>query len=205
MRLLTCLALAATFVLPIAADSQERAEGGGGAARGAAAELPLKPSRNVRFTTDEGTWMSLDVSPDGRTIVFDLVGDLYTLPIVGGKATRITDGMPFDAQPRWSPDGRQIVFVSDRDGSDDVWVVDANGRNARQITRTDRTQFLSPEWTPDGRYIVVSRNGALFSTLYALYLYHKDGGQGVRMVGAPPQQPPPPPPAQPTTTPPAKQ
>jgi Tol biopolymer transport system component len=69
------------------------------------ASLPLKPTRTVRFTTDEGTWISLDVSPDGRTIVFDLVGDLYTMPIAGGQATRITSGMGFDGQPRFSPDG----------------------------------------------------------------------------------------------------
>src|ERR687894_83935 len=203
MRLATCLALAAVAVAPLPARAQERSDAGGGG-RAGAAELPLKPTRNVRFTTDEGTWMSLDVSPDGRTIVFDLVGDIYTLPVAGGKATRVTDGMAMDAQPRWSPDGRQIVFISDRDGSDDVWVVDANGRNARQITKTDRTQFLSPEWTPDGRYIVVSRNGAMYSTVYALYMYHKDGGSGVRMVGAPPPSPPPPPPAQPTPQPPPR-
>jgi Tol biopolymer transport system component len=108
--------------------------------------------------------------------------------------------MAYDAQPRWSPDGKQIVFVTDRDGSDDVWVVDADGKNARQITRTDRAMFLSPEWTPDGKYIVVSRNNQLFGTSYSLFLYHKDGGTGVRMTAAPPPAPapgsnaPPPPP-----------
>ncbi|HUQ82232.1 MAG TPA: amidohydrolase, partial [Gemmatimonadaceae bacterium] len=146
-------------------------------------ELPLKPARTVKFTTDEGTWMSVDLSPDGKTLVFDLTGDLYTLPITGGKATRITDGLPFDVQPRWSPDGKNIVYVTDRDGTDDVWVIDADGKNARQITKTDRTQFLSPEFTPDGKYIVVSRNAVLFGTQYNLYLYHKDGGTGVRVTG----------------------
>ncbi|MDQ3997253.1 MAG: amidohydrolase, partial [Gemmatimonadota bacterium] len=107
-------------------------------------------------------------------------------------------------QPRWSPDGRQIVFVSDRDGSDDVWLTDADGRNPRQVTKTDRTQFISPEWTPDGKYIVVSRNQALYSTVYALFLYHKDGCSGVRMAGAPAPQPPPQPPAQPTPQPPPR-
>lgn len=150
------------------------------------AELPLKPSRTVKYTTDEGTWLSIDISPDGRNIVFDMMGDLYTLPIAGGSATRITDGMAFDAMPRWSPDGTKIVFVSDRDGSDDVWTVDADGKNPRQVTRTDRAQFVAPEWTPDGRYIVVSRNAQMFSTNYSLYLYHKDGGTGVRMTGATP-------------------
>ena len=169
-----------TLALTASAQGTDSARGGG---RGA--ELPLKPARTVRFTTDEGTWMSLDVSPDGQKLVFDLAGDLYTLPITGGKATRITEGMAMDAQPRWSPDGKSIVYISDRDGSDDVWVMDADGKNARQITRTDRTQFLSPEWTPDGKYIAVSRNAALYATAYNVYLYHKDGGTGVRMTGAP--------------------
>jgi len=172
--------------------AQEPATGGGSpGARAARAELPLRPSRTVRFTTNEGTWLSVDVSPDGRTIVMDIAGDLYTLPIAGGRATRITDGMAFDAQPRWSPDGRQIAFVSDRDGSEDVWIVDADGRNAKQLSRTDRVMFLSPEWTPDGRYIVVSRNNALFATQYSLWLYHKDGGTGIRMTPGPAPTPPP--------------
>ena len=80
-------------------------------------DLPLIPTRPLKFTTDEGTWMSLDVSSDGKTIVFDLLGDLYTIPIGGGSATRITSGSGFDGQPRFSPDGKSIVFVSDRSGS----------------------------------------------------------------------------------------
>src|SRR6187402_1844657 len=98
----------AAFVLcsaTVGAQSQDA--GRDSAARGTTpgrSSLPLATTRTVAFTTDEGTWMSLDVSPDGRTLVFDLVGDLYTLPITGGKAARLTDGLPFDAQPRWSPD-----------------------------------------------------------------------------------------------------
>ena len=152
--------------------------------------LPLVPTRPVRFTTSEGTWLSVDVSPDGRSLVFDLVGDLYTLPIAGGTATRITSGQGFDAQPRWSPDGRQIVFTSDRSGSDNIWIADADGKNPRQLTKAEKTQFVSPDWTPDGRYIVVSKNAALWGTLYDLWLYHRDGGAGVKMT----QNSPPPPP-----------
>jgi Tol biopolymer transport system component len=162
---------------------------------GGADTLPLTPTRTVRFTTDEGTWMSLDVSPDGKTIVFDLVGDLYTLPIGGGKATRLTQGMSFDGQPRYSPDGKTILFVSDRNGSENLWLIDADGKNPRPITKGAKAQYVSPEWSPDGDYIAVSKsaNGILGST-YDLVLIHKDGGAGVKLTGpgtsaAPPAPP----------------
>ena len=149
--------------------------------------LPLRPTRTVSFMTTEGTWMSLDVSPDGATIIFDLLGDLYTVPIAGGKATRLTSGPAMDAQPRYSPDGRHIVFASDRSGGEQVWVMDTDGRNARAITRGDNGHYVSPIWTPDGNYIVVGRNvsqTAAFSDAYDLYLYHAQGGSGVRLTGA---------------------
>ena len=160
-------------------------------AKPSAEGLPLKPTRTVSFTTDEGTWLSLDVSPDGRTIVFDLLGDLYTLPIAGGKATPITRGMAFDGQPRYSPDGRSIVYVSDSSGAENVWTVDADGRNPRAVTKGQRTSYASPEWTPDGKYIVVSKD-KMYPTFswYDLYLYNRYGGAGVKLTGAGTQGPP---------------
>src|SRR5688500_7596761 len=140
--------------------------------------LPLKPSRIARFTVDEGTWMSVDVSPDGRTIVFDLLGDLYSLPIAGGKATRIMGGMALDVQPRFSPDGKQIAFVSARTGNDQNCVADVDGMNPRQITRSHNARPIQPIWTPDGQYLVA--NGIM---------YHKDGGTGVRLIPVPPPPP----------------
>lgn len=122
--------------------------------------LPLHPTRVARFQVSEGTWLSLDVSPDGRNIVFDLLGDLYILPITGGKARRITSGMAFNRQPRYSPDGRHLVFVSDHSGSDNVWIADLDGRNARQLSRLRGHPYgavASPSWSPDGRSIVVSQ------------------------------------------------
>src|SRR5262245_23756150 len=80
-------------------------------------DLPLPAARSVDLDTDEGTWISVDVSPNGSTVVFDMLGDLYTVPFAGGNATQITSGMSFDAQPRYSPDGNWVTFTSDRDGS----------------------------------------------------------------------------------------
>jgi Tol biopolymer transport system component len=140
--------------------------------------LPLKPERTIRFTTDVGSWLSLDVSPDGQTIVFDHLGDLFTIPITGGKATPLTRGMAVDAQPRFSPDGKRIVFVSDRAGASNVWILSLDLKDTVQVTRERTISFDSPEWTPDGKYIVASRNNAL-------YLYHTEGGSGTQ-IGAPP-------------------
>src|ERR1700752_1453993 len=94
-----------------------------------------QPYKDVTFTVDEGTWMSVDVSPDGKTLIFDLLGDLYTLPITGGKATRFTSGTRWDATPRYSPDGKQILFGSDQSGSDQLWTIPAAGGTPTQITQ----------------------------------------------------------------------
>src|SRR5690606_12482291 len=137
----TLLCIAATAFAPAwpALDGQASAQparGGQTASRGGAREgLPLEPARTIEFTTSLGSWMSLDVSPDGQTIVFDLLGDLYTLPITGGKATRLTSGIAFDAQPRFSPDGKRIVFVSDRSGGQNLWTITPDGKDLVQITR----------------------------------------------------------------------
>ena len=91
------------------------------------------------------------------TIVFDLLGDLYTMPITGGDATPLTSGMPFDAQPRFSPDGKIVVFTSDRDGGDNVWIMDVATKQTQADHARQRHRYRSPEWTPDGNYIVVAR------------------------------------------------
>ena len=142
--------------------------------------LPLEPARWARFTTNEGTWISLDVSPDGQTIVFDMVGDLYSMPITGGEATRLTSGMAYDMQPRFSPDGERIVFVSDRSGDNNVWLMPAAGGEPTQLSKGVGSYFLSPEWMPDGKYVIVSRS---HTSVEKLWLYHVDGGTGLEMVG----------------------
>ena len=70
-------------------------------------DLPLKGERTLEFNTKEGTWLALDLSPDGKTIIFDMLGDLYTMPFAGGKATRLTNGMAFDSQPRYTLDSSE--------------------------------------------------------------------------------------------------
>jgi Tol biopolymer transport system component/imidazolonepropionase-like amidohydrolase len=150
--------------------------------------LPLAPARAARFTTSEGTWMSVDVSPDGRTLVFDMLGDLYSLPVAGGAATRLTNGIAHDMQPRFSPDGRLVAFISDKSGDNNLWVANADGSNQRQISKGIGDDFRTPEWTPDGQYIVVSRAQPL-TGLEKLWMYHIDGGTGLELVrGAPGQR-----------------
>ncbi len=138
--------------------------------------LPLKAARTIAFTTDEGSLLSLDVSPDGETLLFDMLGDIYTLPVDGGKARRLTSGMSMDSQPVWSPDGDTILFVSDRSGAENLWLMDAGGGNLRQISLyDDNLVFVSPEWSPDGKEILVSRFRVDRST-YELWRFRPEAG-----------------------------
>ena len=160
------------------------AQGPPGGPGGAAATLPLKSTRTHTFTTTKGTWLSVDVSPDGQQVVFDLLGDLYTLPITGGKATRLTSGMGYDAQPRYSPDGKKVVFVSDRSGGDNVWIMSLDGKDTTQVTKGNDNLYVSPEWTPDGKQVIASKSGSLFGTAKP-WIYDVDGGNGLPLSTQP--------------------
>ena len=142
-----------------------------------AVSLPLEGSRSVHLATDEGTWMSVDVSPDGKTLAFDLLGDLYTLPLAGGTATRITSGLAFDAQPRFSPDGKKVLFVSDRSGGENLWTLDLASGDTAQITKGNGDSWMSPDWTPDGNYVVASKAETRLG-VHRLWMGHVDGGSG---------------------------
>jgi Tol biopolymer transport system component len=146
-------------------------------------ELPLKATDKIEFTTDEGTWMSIDVSSDGQMIVFDLLGDIYTMPVAGGQARRIIGGIAFESQPRFSPDAKQIVFLSDRSGSENVWVANVDGTEPKAVTKGRNQSYVSPSWTTDGQYIIASKSDASIGTC-SLWMYHKDGGMGVS-IGPP--------------------
>ncbi len=148
------------------------------------AELPLEAERSVSLETDEGTWMSVDVHPTGDTLIFDYMGDLYELPVSGGEAEQLTDGMAFDSQPRYSPDGSKIAFISDRSGGDNLWILDRATGEVEQRTKGKNYWMQSPEWSPDGTYIIAARTG-LRSGVPKLRLYHKDGGSGSELMDTP--------------------
>ena len=176
-------AIALIFAAPVAAqDTAETAEWD--------VSNPPLPTRPVNIDVTEGTWMNVDVSPDGRTIAFDLLGDIYTMPITGGTPTRIASGLAWEVQPRFSPDGTRIAFTSDRGGGDNIWVMDANGANMRQVTHESFQLLNLPDWSPDGQYIVARKH---FTTQRSLgtgeiWLYHVSGGGGVRLVERPNEQ-----------------
>lgn len=136
------------------------------------------------FTTDEGTWMNLDVSPDGQTIVFDMVGDIYTLPITGGTAKAIRTGIPFEIQPRFSPDGTKISFTSDADGGDNIWVMNVDGSDAKQVTKEDFRLLNNAVWSADGDYLIARKHFTSGRSLGAgeMWQYHKTGGSGIQLT-----------------------
>jgi imidazolonepropionase-like amidohydrolase/Tol biopolymer transport system component len=145
---------------------------------------PLGPVDTIRFETSEGTWMNVDVSPDGRTIVFDLLGDMYTMPITGGQSTRIAGGTVFDMQPRFSPDGRRIAFISDRDGNFNIWTMSPDGTDPKQVSKESNREVNSPAWSPDGEYIFVRKHFVERRSLGAgeVWMYHASGGGGLQVV-----------------------
>jgi len=136
------------------------------------------------FSTDEGTWMNLDVSPDGQTIVFDMIGDIYSMPISGGKATVLRSGIPFEVQPRFSPDGSKISFTSDAGGGDNIWVMDKDGSNPKQITKEKFRLLNNAVWTPDGNYIIARKHFTSERSLGAgeMWQYHITGGSGIQIT-----------------------
>lgn len=145
---------------------------------------PVGPSRTIEFETSEGTWMNVDVSPDGRTLVFDLMGDIYTMPMAGGRATLVLGGHAYETMPRWAPDGRRIAFTSDRDGIENIWTADLSGGDLRQISRERERQVSNPVWTPDGEYIVARKHFRNTRSLGAgeMWLWHTGGGSGLQLT-----------------------
>ena len=147
---------------------------------------PRADARTVAFETRQGTWMSVDVAPDGTWIVFDLLGDLYRLPIAGGTATAISRGPAWDHHPRVSPDGRTLAFTSDEGGIENLWLADADGSNRRPLTSGKDAYVRSGAWLPGGDYLVARRQDGKRAGLppSELWLFHRHGGGGIKLTAA---------------------
>ena len=180
--LVGCLA-GALAAFPGGVIAQEEDSAGPNGADGEG--LPLPVDRWVPIDMTEGSWISLDVSPDGETIVFDYLGDLFTIPIAGGAATQLTSGMAFDAQPRFSPDGSRIVYTSDADGGQNIWIRSLDGSETKQVSQGEANRAESPEWMPDGDYVVAAMGDFRGRGLPKLKLFHVDGGSGIQPVSEP--------------------
>ncbi len=147
-----------------------------------------QPYTDAKFTVTEGTWMGVDVSPDGKTLVFDLLGDIYSIPASGGSATLIHGGPALEFSPRFSPDGSKLLYFSDRKGGDNLWVSNTDGSGVRQITHETTRAMTTLTWGPQGRYVAATKfhpfAGGKFKAS-EIWLYHLDGGKGRVLVSTP--------------------
>jgi Tol biopolymer transport system component/imidazolonepropionase-like amidohydrolase len=145
---------------------------------------PEGPFKSVSYSVNEGTWINLDVSPDGKEIVFDLLGDIYLMPFTGGNAQLLRGGHAFDVQPRFSPDGKKILFTSDGDGGDNIWYMNRDGSDPKQVTKEGFRLLNNGVWTPDGEYIVAKKHFTSTRSLGAgeMWIYHISGGGGLQLT-----------------------
>jgi len=182
------LTAAALLLASTAAIAQAQpARRGGGETKAPAWDVNAPPgqrTRDIRIDTTEGTWTNVDVSPDGRSIAFDLLGDIYVMGIGGGTPRKLTSGLAFDHQPRFSPDGTQIAFTSDRGGGDNIWVMNNDGSGARAVTKETFQLLNAPAWSPDGRFIAARKH---FTTQRSagtgeIWLYHASGEGGGQVL-----------------------
>jgi imidazolonepropionase-like amidohydrolase/Tol biopolymer transport system component len=144
---------------------------------------PPGEAATVSLDTRTGTWMSVDVSPDGKQIVFDLLGDLYLLPIDGGEAKALTHSIAWEMQARFSPDGKRLAYMSDAGGGDNIWVMNVDGSGAREVSKETLRLLNNPVWHPDGQYIAARKHYAGTRSLGSgeIWLYHAAGGEGVQL------------------------
>lgn len=138
----------------------------------------------------QGTWMNVDVSPDGKTVLFDLLGDVYSMPIDGGEAKAITHSIAWEMQAKFSPDGKKIAYTSDQGGGDNIWIMDLDGTNQKQVTKEAFRLLNSPSWSRDGQYIAAKKHFTSQRSLGAgeIWLYHIAGGSGLQLNKRPNDQ-----------------
>ncbi|MDX1677982.1 TolB family protein, partial [Arsukibacterium sp.] len=151
---------------------------------------PQGQFETVNINVQQGSWMNITVSPDGKTLAFDLLGDIYTMPVSGGKATALTNDIAWNMQPVFSPDGKTIAFTSDRAGGDNIWLMNADGSDPRAVTNETFRLLNSPAWSPDGQFIVARKHFTASRSLGAgeVWQYHVSGGNGVMLTERPNDQ-----------------
>ncbi|WP_026317782.1 amidohydrolase family protein [Algicola sagamiensis] len=144
---------------------------------------PPGEKKTVNIDTKELTWTNLDVSPDGDTIVFDMLGDIYIVDIDGGEAKALTSDIAWNFQPKFSPDGKSIAFVSDRGGADNIWTMDSDGQNLHQVSKAKNNLLHNPAWSPDGQFIVAKKGQITSRSIPAgsIWMFHRSGGDGVEI------------------------
>jgi len=145
---------------------------------------PPGPRTEASIDVTEGTWLYVDVSPDGKEIAFDLLGDIYTIPIGGGEAKALTSGIAWDMQPRYSPNGKWIAFTSDRAGGDNIWIMNRDGSKPQQVTKEKFRLLNEPSWSPDSEFLVARKHFTSERSLGAgeMWIYHRSGGEGLQLT-----------------------
>jgi Tol biopolymer transport system component len=191
---LTIFVMAPARVSTTSAHQSQAPPGAGKESESWDVTKPRGTTREIDFVTREGTWMSVDLSADGKWIVFDLLGHVYRVAAAGGEAECLTQssGVAINFHPRFSPDGKTIAFVSDRSGQNNLWVMDADGSNPKAVLSNKDVRVAEPAWTADGRFLLVRRadvrpgqgQGAGGA---GLWMYSRDGGEGVELVGREPR------------------
>ncbi|KFZ30154.1 amidohydrolase [Pseudidiomarina salinarum] len=182
MKKLTVLALSVGVALAAPTFAQDKSEWD--------VSAPQGEFKDIQINTNEGTWMNVDMSPDGKYVVFDMLGDIYRIPAKGGDAELLIGGIAWHMQPVYSPDGKYIAYTSDADGGDNIWIMDADGSNPRAVTNETFRLLNSPAWSPDSEFLVARKHFTARRSLGAgeVWMYHRSGGSGVMLTERPNDQ-----------------
>lgn len=120
-----------------------------------ASGLPIKAERTISIATSESSYLDVDISPDGSTILFTCLGELFSLPAKGGVATQLTRGLAINRCPIWSPDGKFIAYESDATGFVGLHVTSMDGSFQKVLAQSPYTRSLKITWFPDSKQISV--------------------------------------------------
>lgn len=180
--------LLSLFLVPVAVSAQSAEEDSSAvvedSATGWSVQDPPGDWQPIEIASDEVSWSTVTLSPDGKVLVFDFLGDLYRLPLAGGQAEALTEGIGWDFQPSFSPDGRSIAFVSDRGGAENIWVMNADGSDPVPVSDERENLLHNPAWTPDGEFIAARKAWVSTRSIPAgsIWMYHRSGGSGVELI-----------------------